>query len=162
VRLFQSRDINVIVVFPQDKDEQTQLEMKHRKEEDDLYRKFARQREEEDKRMREEFRVSAALNGADTFCPPAYWPDWQASSKMCGLLGKVSILGGPSTGQQCPGTRHLMFSVIPHLSLTTQFCKGDVKLVEKRETNWLKILELRDRLGETSIDRRKDNIKTNL
>ncbi|XP_021938567.1 hillarin isoform X6 [Zootermopsis nevadensis] len=39
-----------------DKDEQTQLEMKHRKEEDDLYRKFARQREEEDKRMREEFR----------------------------------------------------------------------------------------------------------
>nr|CAD7198543.1 unnamed protein product [Timema douglasi] len=40
----------------QDKDEQTSLEMKHRKEEDDLYRKFARQREEEDKRMREEFR----------------------------------------------------------------------------------------------------------
>ncbi|XP_049963095.1 hillarin [Schistocerca serialis cubense] len=39
-----------------DKDEQTQLEMKHRKEEDDLYRKFARQREEEDKRIREEFR----------------------------------------------------------------------------------------------------------
>ncbi|XP_067003178.1 hillarin [Anabrus simplex] len=39
-----------------DKDEQTQLEMKHRKEEDDLYRKFARQREEEDKRMKEEFR----------------------------------------------------------------------------------------------------------
>jgi hypothetical protein len=36
--------------------------MKHRKEEDDLYRKFARQREEEDKRMREEFRVSAAIN----------------------------------------------------------------------------------------------------
>jgi hypothetical protein len=35
--------------------------MKHRKEEDDLYRKFARQREEEDKRMREEFRVSAVL-----------------------------------------------------------------------------------------------------
>lgn len=42
----------------QDKDEQTRLEMKHRKEEDDLYRKFARQREEEDKRMKEEFRVS--------------------------------------------------------------------------------------------------------
>nr|CAD7431240.1 unnamed protein product [Timema monikensis] len=40
----------------EDKDEQTSLEMKHRKEEDDLYRKFARQREEEDKRMREEFR----------------------------------------------------------------------------------------------------------
>ncbi|KAG8338268.1 hypothetical protein J6590_005810 [Homalodisca vitripennis] len=39
-----------------DKDEQTRLEMKHRKEEDDLYRKFARQREEEDKRMKEEFR----------------------------------------------------------------------------------------------------------
>ncbi|XP_044740182.1 hillarin isoform X2 [Chrysoperla carnea] len=39
-----------------DKDEQTKLEMKHRKEEDDLYRKFARQREEEEKRIREEFR----------------------------------------------------------------------------------------------------------
>lgn len=39
-----------------DKDEQTRLEMKHRKEEDDLYRKFARHREEEDKRMKEEFR----------------------------------------------------------------------------------------------------------
>jgi hypothetical protein len=53
--------IAFICVFSQDKDEQTQLEMKHRKEEDDLYRKFARQREEEDKRMREEFRVSAIL-----------------------------------------------------------------------------------------------------
>jgi hypothetical protein len=53
--------VTVLVSVPsQDKDEQTQLEMKHRKEEDDLYRKFARQREEEDKRMREEFRVSAA------------------------------------------------------------------------------------------------------
>jgi hypothetical protein len=51
----------LVCVFSQDKDEQTQLEMKHRKEEDDLYRKFARQREEEDKRMREEFRVSAIL-----------------------------------------------------------------------------------------------------
>ncbi|GLH00696.1 Hillarin [Gryllus bimaculatus] len=30
--------------------------MKHRKEEDDLYRKFARQRDEEEKRMRDEFR----------------------------------------------------------------------------------------------------------
>ncbi|XP_065344135.1 hillarin [Cloeon dipterum] len=39
-----------------DKDEQTRLEMKHRKEEDDLYRKFARQREEEDKRMKDEIR----------------------------------------------------------------------------------------------------------
>ena len=32
--------------------------MKHRKEEDDLYRKFARAREEEDKRMKVEFRVN--------------------------------------------------------------------------------------------------------
>lgn len=39
-----------------DRDEQRRLEMKHRKEEDDLYRKFARQREEEEKRIREEFR----------------------------------------------------------------------------------------------------------
>ncbi|XP_022192316.1 hillarin [Nilaparvata lugens] len=39
-----------------DKDEQTRLEMKHRKEEDDLYRKFARHREEEDKRIKDEFR----------------------------------------------------------------------------------------------------------
>jgi len=31
--------------------------MKHRKEEDDLYRKFAHHREEEDRRIREEFRV---------------------------------------------------------------------------------------------------------
>lgn len=33
------------------------LEMKHRKEEDDLYRKFARQREQEEMKMKEEFRV---------------------------------------------------------------------------------------------------------
>ncbi|KAG8227362.1 hypothetical protein J437_LFUL003351 [Ladona fulva] len=39
-----------------DKDEQTKLEMKHRREEDDLYRKFAKHREEEDLRMKEEFR----------------------------------------------------------------------------------------------------------
>ncbi|XP_046388958.1 hillarin [Ischnura elegans] len=39
-----------------DRDEQTKLEMKHRREEDDLYRKFAKQREEEDMRMTEEFR----------------------------------------------------------------------------------------------------------
>lgn len=32
--------------------------MRHRKEEDDLFRKFQRQREEEDKRIREEIRVS--------------------------------------------------------------------------------------------------------
>ena len=31
--------------------------MKHRKEEDDLYRKFARQREEEESKFKEEFRV---------------------------------------------------------------------------------------------------------
>lgn len=43
--------------FYQDRDEQTRLEMKHRKEEDDLYRKFAHHREEEDRRIREEFRV---------------------------------------------------------------------------------------------------------
>lgn len=42
----------------QDRDEQTRLEMKHRKEEDDLYRKFAHHREEEDRRIREEFRVN--------------------------------------------------------------------------------------------------------
>ncbi|XKL63662.1 hypothetical protein PGB90_006026 [Kerria lacca] len=39
-----------------DKDEQTRLEMKHRREEDDLYRKFAKQREEQDKRIKEEIR----------------------------------------------------------------------------------------------------------
>lgn len=42
----------------QDKDTQVRLEMKHRKEEDDLYRKFARHREQEESRMKEEFRVS--------------------------------------------------------------------------------------------------------
>ena len=36
---------------------QVKLEMKHRKEEDDLYRKFARQREEEESKFKEEFRV---------------------------------------------------------------------------------------------------------
>jgi hypothetical protein len=76
-------------VASQDKDEQTQLEMKHRKEEDDLYRKFARQREEEDKRIREEFRVSAAPNWTHT----AHWPNWQESSKIDGIIGKVSSLG---------------------------------------------------------------------
>jgi len=35
--------------------------MKHRKEEDDLYRKFARQREEEEFKFKEEFRVSYDL-----------------------------------------------------------------------------------------------------
>lgn len=35
--------------------------MKHRKEEDDLYRKFARQREEEEFKFKEEFRVSFFL-----------------------------------------------------------------------------------------------------
>ena len=47
--------------------------MKHRKEEDDLYRKFARQREEEDKRMREEFRVSAVLWTDLIDGDPLYW-----------------------------------------------------------------------------------------
>lgn len=42
----------------QDRDEQRRLEMKHRKEEDDLYRKFARAREEEERRIKEEIRVS--------------------------------------------------------------------------------------------------------
>ena len=46
-----------LVAIIQDRDEQTRLEMKHRKEEDDLYRKFAHHREEEDRRIREEFRV---------------------------------------------------------------------------------------------------------
>nr|XP_023021280.1 hillarin-like isoform X1 [Leptinotarsa decemlineata]XP_023021281.1 hillarin-like isoform X2 [Leptinotarsa decemlineata] len=39
-----------------DRDEQRRLEMIHRKEEDDLYRKFQRQREEEEKRIRDEIR----------------------------------------------------------------------------------------------------------
>ncbi|XP_060520094.1 hillarin [Cylas formicarius] len=39
-----------------DRDEQRRLEMKHRKEEDDLYRKFAKQREEEERRIRDEIR----------------------------------------------------------------------------------------------------------
>ncbi len=47
--------------FCQDKDTQVRLEMKHRKEEDDLYRKFARQREEEEFKFKEEFRVSVSL-----------------------------------------------------------------------------------------------------
>jgi hypothetical protein len=50
--------------------------------------------------MREEFRVSAASNRADTRCSPAHWPDWQVSSKMSGLLGNVSSLGDLSTVQQ--------------------------------------------------------------
>ncbi|OAD62887.1 Kyphoscoliosis peptidase [Eufriesea mexicana] len=47
-----------------DRDEQTRLEMKHRKEEDDLYRKFAHHREEEDRRIREEFRRIIELDHA--------------------------------------------------------------------------------------------------
>lgn len=46
--------------------------MKHRKEEDELYRKFARARDEEDKRMTNEIRASfgflrvfSALGGRD-------------------------------------------------------------------------------------------------
>lgn len=42
----------------QDRDEQTKLEMKHRQEEDDLYRKFSKHREEENRRIREEIQVS--------------------------------------------------------------------------------------------------------
>jgi hypothetical protein len=42
--------------------------MKHRKEEDDLYRKFARQREEEEFKFKEEFRVSVLLPRAAS-CP---------------------------------------------------------------------------------------------
>jgi hypothetical protein len=41
----------------QDRDEQTKLEMKHRQEEDDLYRKFSKHREEENRRIREEIQV---------------------------------------------------------------------------------------------------------
>lgn len=37
------------------REEQAHLEMKHRKEEDDLYRKFARKREEEDRKIQNEF-----------------------------------------------------------------------------------------------------------
>ncbi|XP_063366962.1 hillarin [Cydia amplana] len=37
-----------------DRDEQTKLEMKHRQEEDDLYRKFSKHREEENRRIRDE------------------------------------------------------------------------------------------------------------
>lgn len=40
-----------------DRDEQTKLEMKHRQEEDDLYRKFSKHREEENRRIREEIQV---------------------------------------------------------------------------------------------------------
>lgn len=42
------------------------LEMKHRKEEDDLYRKFARQREEEEFKFKEEFRVSEPTSYDDS------------------------------------------------------------------------------------------------
>ena len=41
--------------------------MKHRKEEDDLYRKFAHHREEEDRRIREEFRVRINSNRNSSF-----------------------------------------------------------------------------------------------
>lgn len=51
-----------LMQLSQDRDEQTRLEMKHRKEEDDLYRKFAHHREEEDRRIREEFRVRMSLS----------------------------------------------------------------------------------------------------
>ena len=47
--------------------------MKHRKEEDDLYRKFARQREQEEIKMKEEFRVRIAdsINShTDLICSP--------------------------------------------------------------------------------------------
>lgn len=46
----------------QDRDEQTKLEMKHRQEEDDLYRKFSKHREEENRRIREEIQVSYTIN----------------------------------------------------------------------------------------------------
>lgn len=36
--------------------------MKHRREEDDLYRKFAKQREEQDKRIKEEIRVRTRMD----------------------------------------------------------------------------------------------------
>lgn len=45
----------------QDRDEQTKLEMKHRQEEDDLYRKFSKHREEENRRIREEIQASTYL-----------------------------------------------------------------------------------------------------
>jgi hypothetical protein len=48
---------SAFICHSQDKDTQVRLEMKHRKEEDDLYRKFARQREQEEIKMKEEFRV---------------------------------------------------------------------------------------------------------
>lgn len=51
-------DVTRVFFLFQDRDEQKRLEMKHRKEEDDLYRKFARQREEEERRIRDEIRVS--------------------------------------------------------------------------------------------------------
>jgi hypothetical protein len=41
--------------FLQAREEQAFLEMKHRKEEDDLYRRFAKKREDEEKRMTHEF-----------------------------------------------------------------------------------------------------------
>lgn len=45
----------------QDRDEQTKLEMKHRQEEDDLYRKFSKHREEENRRIRDEIQVGFKL-----------------------------------------------------------------------------------------------------
>lgn len=78
----------------QDRDEQKRLEMKHRKEEDDLYRKFARHREEEDKRIREEFRVSFAhISNLCTGNPTnnsnelqSFVPVSQTSNYMCSDL----------------------------------------------------------------------------
>lgn len=60
---FQAIAMNNVLMFllflcPQDRDEQTKLEMKHRQEEDDLYRKFSKHREEENRRIREEIQVN--------------------------------------------------------------------------------------------------------
>lgn len=57
VLCYENSDTFISYIF-QDRDEQKRLEMKHRKEEDDLYRKFARQRQEEEQRIRDEIRVS--------------------------------------------------------------------------------------------------------
>lgn len=57
----------------QDRDEQTKLEMKHRQEEDDLYRKFSKHREEENRRIREEIQVSTKTKVWTKFSSKNQW-----------------------------------------------------------------------------------------
>jgi hypothetical protein len=70
--------------------------MKHRQEEDDLYRIFARQREEEDNRIKQEFRVSYILLNLDLvwlgdFKQEGYQPEISLANE----IAKVECEGHP-------------------------------------------------------------------